>query len=151
MSLINELIKSAKLAKQGKKVVVNPKPFFSAVDKAALDLQRAKGTGKEFMTELKKTKGIKPAEIENRKLAQIEEMPKMTKDQFVKELEARPPVKLEEKVFGQPSQKEIDELADKLAYDKALESARYYGERGDDIDELAEENYLKTRLKRIIS
>jgi hypothetical protein len=111
VSLINELIKSAKLAKQGKKVVVNPKPFFSAVDKAALDLQRAKGTGKEFMTELKKTKGIKPAEIENRKLAQIEEMPKMTKDQFIDELEKRPPADLKERTLIEESEKNKEFLA----------------------------------------
>ena len=111
MSLIEALIKSAKLAKQGKKVVVNPKPFFSAVDKAALDLQRAKGTGKEFMTELKKTKGIKPAEIENRKLAQIEEMPKMTKDQFIDELEKRPPADLKERTLIEESEKNKEFLA----------------------------------------
>jgi hypothetical protein len=111
MSLIEGLIKSAKLAKQGKKVVVNPKPFFSAVDKAALDLQRAKGTGKEFMTELKKTKGVKPNEIENRKLSQIEEMPKMTKDQFIDELEKRPPVDLKERTLIEESEKNKDFLA----------------------------------------
>jgi hypothetical protein len=111
VSLINELIKSAKLAKQGKKVIVNPKPFFSAVDKAALDLQRAKGTGKEFMTELKKTKGVKPNEIENRKLAQIEEMPKMTKDQFIDELEKRPPVGLKERTLIEESEKNKEFLA----------------------------------------
>jgi hypothetical protein len=111
VSLINELIKSAKLAKQGKKVIVNPKPFFSAVDKAALDLQRAKGTGKEFMTELKKTKGVKPTEIENRKLAQIEEMPKMTKDQFIDELEKRPPADLKERTLIEESEKNKEFLA----------------------------------------
>jgi hypothetical protein len=113
MSLIEGLIKSAKLAKQGKKVIVNPKPFFSAVDKAALDLQRAKGTGKEFMTELKKTKGIKPAEIENRKLAQIEEMPKMSKDQFIDELEKRPPVDISESVLPEGT----SSIKDKYAQD----------------------------------
>jgi hypothetical protein len=111
VSLINELIKSAKLAKQGKKVVVNPKPFFSAVDKAALDLQRAKGTGKEFMTELKKTKGVKPAEIESRKLAQIEEMPKMTKDQFIDELEKRPPAEVKERTLIEETEANKDRLA----------------------------------------
>jgi len=118
------------------------KGFYSAVDRAALGLKRPMGTGKEFMAEIKSTPGIKATELKGRKLADIEAMPKMTKDQFVKELEARPPVKIEEKVLGNPNQKEIDELADKLAYDKAVESARYYAERGDDINELAEENYL---------
>ena len=111
MSLIEGLIKSAKLAKQGKKVAVESKPFFSAVDKAALDLQRAKGTGKEFMTELKKTKGIKPAEIESRKLAQIEEMPKMTKDQFIDELEKRPPAEVSERTLIEETEANKDRLA----------------------------------------
>jgi hypothetical protein len=118
------------------------KGFFSAVDKTAQNLKRPAGTGKEFMAEVRAAPGIKATELKGRKLAEIEAMPKMTKDQFLKELEARPPVKIEEKVFGNPSQKEIDALADKLAYDKAVESARNYGERGDDIDALAEENYL---------
>jgi hypothetical protein len=118
------------------------KGFFSAVDKTAQNLKRPAGTGKEFMAEVKAAPGIKATELKGRKLAEIEAMPKMTKEQFIKELEARPPVKIEEKVFGNPSQKEIDALADKLAYDKAVENARYYGERGDDIDALAEENYL---------
>ena len=56
MASFASLIRSARAATK------EAKPFFSAVDKAALDLQRAKGTGKEFMTELKKTKGVK---IEN--------------------------------------------------------------------------------------
>jgi hypothetical protein len=118
------------------------KGLFSAVNRTAQNLKRPAGTGKEFMAEIKASPGIKATELKGRKLAEIEALPKMTKDQFIKELEARPPVKIEEKVLGQPSQKEIDELADKLAYDKSVESARYYGEHGDDIDALAEENYL---------
>jgi hypothetical protein len=129
VSLINELIKSAKLAKQGKKVVVNPKPFFSAVDKAALDLQRAKGTGKEFMTEVKKTKGVKPTEVESRKLAQIEDMPKMTKDQFIDELEKRPPVKVSESVLPEGTSSIKDEYAqdfyDKDYYDLGISQREY--------------------------
>ena len=63
------------------------------------------------MTELKKTKGIKPAEIENRKLAQIEEMPKMSKDQFIDELEKRPPAELKERTLLEESEKNKDFLA----------------------------------------
>jgi hypothetical protein len=117
------------------------KGFFSAVDRAALGLKRPAGTGKEFMAEIKATKGIKPTELKGRKLDEIAAMPKMTKDQFIKELEARPPVKIEEKVLGQPSQKEIDDLVDKLAYEKGLEEAREFGKYGDDIDAMADENY----------
>ena len=136
MSLIEGLIKSAKLAKQGKKVVVNPKPFFSAVDKAALDLQRAKGTGKEFMTELKKTKGVKPNEIESRKLAQIEEMPKMTKDQFIDELEKRPPVDLKERTLIEESEKNKEFLA-----------GEQYGVSFDDLRSDEEEAVLSQLVK----
>jgi len=136
VSLIEGLIKSAKLAKQGKKVVVNPKPFFSAVDKAALDLQRAKGTGKEFMTELKKTKGVKPNEIENRKLAQIEAMPKMSKDQFIDELEKRPPVDLRERTLLEESEKNKDFLA-----------REQYGESFDDLRADEEKDILDQMVK----
>ena len=107
MSLIEGLIKSAKLAKQGAKVAVESKPFFSAVDKAALDLQRAKGTGKEFMTELKKTKGVKPAEIQDRGLQKIESMPKMTKDEFLSHLEENPPTDLKETAYSEDPEMQV--------------------------------------------
>lgn len=136
MSLIEGLIKSAKLAKQGKKVAVETKPFFSAVDKAALDLQRAKGTGKEFMTELKKTKGVKPAEIEHRKLTQIEEMPKMTKDQFIDELEKRPPAEVKERTLIE----ETEANKDRLAGDQ-------YGVSFDDLRPSEEEAILSQMVK----
>jgi hypothetical protein len=117
------------------------KGLFSAVDKTAQNLKRPAGTGKEFMAEVKATPGVKATELKGRKLAEIEAMPKMTKQQFIKELEARPPIKIEEKVLGQPSQQDIDALVDKLAYEKGLNEAREYSRYGDDIDAMAEENY----------
>jgi hypothetical protein len=108
MSLIQNALKAAK---QGSKVT---KPFVSAVDKAALALTRPKGTGKEFMTELSKTKGVKPAEIEHRKLPQIEAMPKMTKEQFLAELEKRPPADVSETVLKPISDELRNEAADDI-------------------------------------
>jgi len=110
MSLLANLIKEAKL---GVKTTSKSRPFVSAVDKAAMALPRPKGTGKEFMTELKKTKGVKPIEIEDRKLAQIEALPKMTKEQFLDELDKRPPVDVSESElkFTPPTQRAKNEAA----------------------------------------
>ena len=131
---VGGIVKAAKAASKGK-------GLYSAVDKAALGLKRPMGTGKEFMAEIKSTPGVKATELKSRSLADIEAMPKMTKDKFIKELEARPPIKIEEKVLGEPNQKDIDDLADKLAYQKGLDEAREYSSRGDDIEAMAEENY----------
>lgn len=82
-------------------VVRKAKPFFSKLDEAAKELPRTKGTGKEFMTELKKQPGVKKAEIEDRNLAEIESAPKMTKEQFLKKLEEKPAPEIKEKVLGE--------------------------------------------------
>lgn len=117
------------------------KGFYSAVDNAAAGLKRPMGTGAEFMAEIKATPGVKLTEIKSRKLAELQALPKMPKAQFIKELEARPPVKIEEKVLAGPTQKEVDELADQLAYQKGLDEAREFSSRGDDIDAMTEANY----------
>ena len=79
--------------------VVKPK-LFSAVDKTASELPRAKGTGKEFMTELSKKPGVKKAELADRNLHEINELPKMTKDQFKAELDKRPVPKVDKKILN---------------------------------------------------
>ena len=105
------------------KTTSKARPFISAADKAAMALTRPKGTGKEFMTELKKTKGVKPAEIEHRKLEQIEALPKMTKEDFLAELEKRPPVDVSESMLKtiSPSQAAKDEAS----YDRYNTAYRY--------------------------
>jgi hypothetical protein len=77
-----------------------PGPTYSAVDKAAIEMARTKGTGAEFMTELSKTKGVKPAEIADRRLDVIRSEPKMTKDQLLKRLEQKPVPILREKTYS---------------------------------------------------
>ena len=105
------------------KTTSKARPFISSADKAAMALTRPKGTGKEFMTELKKTKGVKPAEIEHRKLDQIEALPKMTKEDFLAELEKRPPVDVSESMLKtiSPSQAAKDEAS----YDRYNTAYRY--------------------------
>jgi hypothetical protein len=118
VNLLKPLIKAGKPAA---KVVVKDKPFFSAVDKAALELARAKGTGKEFMTELKKVPGVKPAEIQHRKLERIEALPKMEKADFLKELEANPPIGMLETTKIERTPENLDELAEAYGYDDLYE------------------------------
>ena len=52
----------------GIKAAKKTAPFYSAVDDALSNLKRPKGTGIEFLTEVMKTKGVKKAEIADRKL-----------------------------------------------------------------------------------
>jgi len=101
------------------------KGFYSAVDKAAQALTRGKGTGKEFMVEVAKTKGVKPTEIKERKLQSIADLPKMSKDEFLKELEKSPAPTLNETVLG-----ELDDKAKFKEYQRIAEEeyGRPYGE-----------------------
>ena len=111
---MNLIANAIRAAKTGAKATSKGQPFYSAADKAALALSRPKGTGKEFMTELKKTKGVKPVEIQHRKLEQIEEMPKMTKEQFLAELEKRPPADVSENVLEPISDDLLDDIAEEM-------------------------------------
>ena len=63
------IIGALKVAKAGQPVK-KAAPFYSAVDDALANLKRPKGTGIEFLTEVMKTKGVKKAEIADRKLEQ---------------------------------------------------------------------------------
>lgn len=127
MNLLKPLIKAGKPAA---KVVVKDKPFFSAVDKAALELARTKGTGKEFMTELKKVPGVKPAEIQHRKLEKIEALPKMEKADFLKQLEENPPAAVRESVKIQNTPENLEKLANENNFD------RYFDELSDEDKEM---------------
>jgi hypothetical protein len=109
VTLLKPLIRAGKAAA---KETRKNKPFFSAVDKAALELPRPKGTGKEFMTELRRVPGVKPAEIQHRKLERLEALPKMEKADFLKQLEENPPVNLGEMQFLEDTPQNRDLLAD---------------------------------------
>jgi len=119
------------------------KGFYSALDKAAEALKRNKGTGKEFITELSKIKGVKPIEIQARKLERIIEMPKMSKEEFLTKLKELPPPQLRETQIGEPTQKEVRELAEQFMHDDAVEEAgmnsRNRFETEDDVDAIFED------------
>jgi hypothetical protein len=127
------------------------KGFYSAVDKAAQALTRSKGTGKEFMVEVAKTKGVKPTEIQTRKLQSIADLPKMSKDEFIKELEKNPPPQLRETQIGEPTDKEVRSLAEQLMHDDAVEEAgmnrRNRFETEDDVDTIFEDKMYNEEQK----
>ena len=98
MSAASGLIK---VIKKGATAPAKAAPFYSAVDEVAQGLSRNKGTGKEFLREIEKTKGVKPAEIKDRKLDKILNTDqKMTKDDLVKVLEDNPPKQITEDIMG---------------------------------------------------
>jgi hypothetical protein len=127
------------------------KGFYSALDKAAEALTRNKGTGKEFITELSKVKGIKPTEIQTRKLERIIEMPKMSKEEFLKKLKELPLPQLRETQIGEPTQKEIRTLAEQLMHDDAVEEAgmtrRNRFETEDSVDTIFEDKMYNEEQK----
>jgi flagellar biosynthesis chaperone FliJ len=97
------------------------KPFHSSLDKAAALLKRKVGTGAEFMQELKGLGGIKQAEIDERKLGEVMGMPRMTHDQFMETLNAKPAPAIRQITFGEePSPEDIIRTAneDTRAYAK---------------------------------
>jgi hypothetical protein len=93
------------------------------VDEAAQELPRTKGTGKEFMAELKKQPGVKKAELDDRKLSSLESAPKMTKQEFIDKLKEKPAPKVEETIKANPTDADIDEKAMELIEKKADEMA----------------------------
>ena len=107
MSAASGLIK---VIKKGATAPAKAAPFYSAVDEVAQGLSRNKGTGKEFLREIEKTKGVKPAEIKDRKLDKILNTDqKMTKDDLVKVLEDNPPKQITEETPGGISKSMIDD------------------------------------------
>ena len=91
-------------------------PFYSAVDETLANLKRNKGTGAEFLTEIIKTKGVKPAEIADRKLEQaFKDKGKMTKQEAQQILADNPPPKLKEKVYDDKTAIDEDDLREMVS------------------------------------
>lgn len=132
MSGLKALVKGVKAARKGE-------PFYSAVDEAAQSLTRGKGTGKEFMIEVLKKPGVKPTEIKERGLQKIEAMPKMTKEEFLAELEKRPAPQVEEKVLRDPTKGEIEDHAHALAYEDSFDELRAEGMNRHEAEDIAAE------------
>jgi hypothetical protein len=73
----------------------------SKTDQALDTIKREKGTGAEFLRELEKTPGVKPAEIKDRRLDKVlPAMGKTTKAEVKKVLERNPPPRIEEQTIG---------------------------------------------------
>jgi hypothetical protein len=126
-------------AKQAPKAV-KAKPLVSKFDEALESLSRPKGTGNEFLAEVMKKPGVKKSEVEDRKLKQaFEKAGKITKAEAQEIARKNAPAKLEEKVFREPSLKEIEARANEMAFDDAVSEARDAGYRGGDLDEVVEE------------
>jgi len=109
------------LIKVIRKGAKKPIELFSRVDEAAQELPRTKGTGKEFMAELKKQPGVKKAELDDRKLSELEKAPKMTKEEFIDKLKEKPAPKIEEDIKANPTDADLDAKAMELIEKKAEE------------------------------
>jgi ADP-Ribosyltransferase in polyvalent proteins len=107
MSVIGALTKVGKAGETVKKA----SPFYSVVDETLANLKRNKGTGAEFLTEVMKTKGVKPAEIADRKLEQaFKDKGKMTKEEAQQILKENPPPKLQERELTEISDYEREQM-----------------------------------------
>ena len=115
-----------------KELVGQGKPFYSAINKAAGLLKRKVGTGAEFMQELKGLGGIKQSEIEDRGLGDIMGAPKMTHEQFMAALAAKPAPAIRELNFSdKPEPLSMKELR-REANNVIRERAREYASEGSD-------------------
>ena len=86
------------LIRKGAKGIKNS-PFFSKADVVLDELQRNKGTGDEFLTEIVK-KGAKPTELKERGIEKaLKGKPKMTKAEVQKVFQQKAPPKVQEKVL----------------------------------------------------
>lgn len=106
LDLLSKIVKGAKQA-----------PFFSKADEVLEELQRGKGTGDEFLTEMVK-KGAKPTELKERGIEKaLKGKPKMTKADVKKVFEDKPPPKVQETVYGDKSP-DYDEFLEKRAQER---------------------------------
>lgn len=112
MGALDVLAKAAKAVKK-------TGPFFSKADVLLDELQRGKGTGDEFLTELVK-KGAKPTELRERGIeGALKGKPKMTKAEVKQVFEEKAPPKIKEEIRGGDEYKEaLDEKAREIIGDE---------------------------------
>lgn len=100
MSVLGQLAKVAKA-----------KPLRSTLDEAVEALARPKGTGAEYLKEIEKTKGVKPTEIKERGIDKVlANMPKVNKEEIVKDIQSKANPPIEEKILGSGNHKELDDM-----------------------------------------
>jgi hypothetical protein len=113
------------LFKAGAKKVA---PFFSKADVVLDELQRGKGTGDEFLTELVK-KGVKPTELKDRGLDKaLKGKPKMTKAEVQQVFKEKAPPRVREEIRGgYEYQRALDEKAQEMIGDENVGFDDLYG------------------------
>jgi hypothetical protein len=115
-----------------RELVGQGKPFYSGLDKAAGLLRRKVGTGSEFLKELMSIPGVKQAEIAERGLGELLNAPKMTHEQFMAALGAKPAPAIHEKVLGEKPKPPSKEILRRNANDLIRVRAREYASEGTD-------------------
>ena len=63
--------------------------LYSPINRLMEQVTRPKGTGAEYMTELSKKPGYKPAEAEDRDLQALMALPQMQRAEFMEKLKAQ--------------------------------------------------------------
>lgn len=110
MSLVRQILeKATKGATKG------AKPFYSAVDKAILDIveKQPKATGDQYLGMILKAKGVKPAEIKDRGIeSALKGKGKMSGEDLVKTAEERPAPEVVQRTLRSEPIPSYDELLD---------------------------------------
>jgi len=109
-----------------KELVVQGKPFYSAMDMGARALKRKVGTGSEFLKELMALPGVKPTELKERGLEGLMNEPKMTHEQFLSALMDKPVPSIFQKVLGEKPEPPPREVVRKSANKQIRSNARDY-------------------------
>jgi hypothetical protein len=125
------------IAKAAAKKAKKAGPFFSKADVILDELQRGKGTGDEFLTELVK-KGVKPTELKDRGLDKaLKGKPKMTKAEVQQVFKEKAPPRVRDEVRGgYEYQRALDEKAQEMIGDEDVGFDDLYG-RDKDMAEAA--------------
>ena len=116
--------------------------MYSPLEKAAIDIPRAKGTGAEFMAEISKRPGFKAEEIADRKIPIPEG--KMTKAEFLKHLQSHSLPPLTEHVLDSYGDEDeaLDFAADNL-YGKSYSELMGNRQARQKVEDWVEKNSTK--------
>jgi len=118
-----------------KDLVGKGKPFYSALDLGAKALKRKVGTGSEFLKELMALPGVKPTELKERNLEGLMNAPRMTHEEFLTHLAAKPAPAIREKILNNPTADDVEE-----AVRKKLEKT--------EAEELKSQGYSKKEIEQ---
>jgi len=118
-----------------KDLVGKGKPFYSAMDMAAKALKRKVGTGSEFLKELMALPGVKPTELKERNLEGLMNAPRMTHEEFLTHLAAKPAPAIREKILKNPTADDVEK-----AVRKKLEKT--------EAEELKSQGYSKKEIEQ---